>query len=66
MASDSIAFNTFTEFLLHMESVCYHLQREAVEKQMEQTINDLHDESMSAVLQLEVLNSKASSISHAV
>ncbi|KAL6079595.1 TRP domain-containing protein [Balamuthia mandrillaris] len=62
MTKDPIAFNTFTEFFLHAENVCYYLQSEYFQQRTEEAVNVLAQATHRSVYALEEVRSMTASV----
>ena len=62
MTKNPIAFNAYTEFLLHADNICFYLEREKWEKRAENNINDLLSLSEFTADGMQVLRSSTKEI----
>eukprot|EP01027_Heterolobosea_sp_BB2_P019136 GEZU01026885.1.p1 GENE.GEZU01026885.1~~GEZU01026885.1.p1 ORF type:complete len:649 (-),score=173.05 GEZU01026885.1:1108-3054(-) len=66
LVASSIAFQAYTEFTLHVDTLCYYIQGDAFSARLEDTINELHESSQDAILSLNQISTRASSIQDTV
>lgn len=59
---DPAAFNTYTEFYLHVDSMCYYLQTEIFLERTEASIQHLYHANRYAGAMIESLNIHSSAI----
>ncbi|KAL9649673.1 hypothetical protein ABK040_003350 [Willaertia magna] len=62
MISSTIAFNTYTEFTTHVDNICYFIQSELIDENLNLLIRNLLNESLQLSQDLNLLNLESKKI----